>query len=333
MPIQNGHNLFNSQQEADFGAGLTSTTHVGLGQQPVTTADNIRGGWISIPSSANTHSLLFNQLDTGQVIYARNEEKLYYVEINVMGQNGYFVPGGDPVTNPYYPNSASFTEFTFPGGDPTGVGDSLSINNLTVNDGGIGTKFELEDEGTLTLTAQGTTNILLIQSGANDLGLKVNGDGLIQLDQYNYTPPAVEGGLLYSGSAYYLGMPSFDNIFISFQDTNMTSFTDNSIFDVLNYTFSTPSLLLSQLRSNNFSVAQGDTFSLTFNINLLPEVTTVTSVDANDFSNELVTYIPIAGDNDITITSTFNGDMMIAFNFFSENTDISINNIKLTKLN
>lgn len=329
MPeIQPGQNLFGTPISFDGTAPATLNTSNGA---PVTTIDNVRGGWITIPSSSDLSSIPFQLLDTGQVIYAKHESQLYLVEVFIAG----FSPQWFDPSHPFGfsgVDSSSFTEFTFPGGDPTGVGDTLSINNLTVNDGGIGTKFDLQDDSTLTLTAQGTTNILLIQSGANNLGLKVNGDGLIQLDQYNYTPPAIEGGLLYSGSAYYLGMPSFDNIFISFQDTNMTSFTNNSVFDVINYTFSTPAIL-SQLRSNSFSVAQGDTFTLTFNINPLPEVITVTSVDANDFSNELVTYIPIADDNSIIITSTFNGDMMVAFNFFSENTDISINNIKLTKLN
>lgn len=317
MPIQDGHNLFNTQQEGDFGPGLSGTTHINLGEQPVTTIDNIKGGWISIPSSENTHSFQFNQLDTGQIIYTRNDEKLYYVEIFKMGVNGYFVPNGIPGedTGKYFPNSASFIEMTFPGGDPTGISDPLNINSLTVNDGGTGTKFELLDNSTLTLTAQSTNDILLIKSGSNNLGLRVNGDGLIQLDEFNYTPPSVEGGLLYSGSNFYLGIPTSDNVITGFEDINLPFFEDNSNSFNQSYVVSTVKEIDSQLTSNAFSVFEGEKFQFEFFINYAPEGLTLNAHEFNNILTNNQQYLIRGGSNKIPIKSNFKGNMQLTFNF------------------
>ncbi len=56
---------------------------------------------------------------------------------------------------------------------------------------------------TLT-TLDGTTDIITINSGSN-IPLIVNSEGLIILDEFTYTPKAVMGGLLYSGSDFYMG--------------------------------------------------------------------------------------------------------------------------------
>ena len=45
----------------------------------------------------------------------------------------------------------------------------------------------------------------LIKSGSNT-PISINPVGIIRFDNYQYTPPVVEGGLLYSGSEFYLGL-------------------------------------------------------------------------------------------------------------------------------
>ena len=54
-------------------------------------------------------------------------------------------------------------------------------------------------------TGDGTNDILIIKSGSNS-PITVNHDGLIVFDEFTYTPPVVEGGLLYSGSDFYFGL-------------------------------------------------------------------------------------------------------------------------------
>lgn len=51
----------------------------------------------------------------------------------------------------------------------------------------------------------GSNNILIISSGSNT-PITVNSEGLIVFDEFTYTPAAVLGGLLYSGSEYYVGL-------------------------------------------------------------------------------------------------------------------------------
>lgn len=48
-------------------------------------------------------------------------------------------------------------------------------------------------------------NILSVNSGSN-IPLTINPNGLIVLDNFQYTPPPIEGGLLFSGSNFYLGL-------------------------------------------------------------------------------------------------------------------------------
>ena len=51
----------------------------------------------------------------------------------------------------------------------------------------------------------GVNNILLISSGSSS-PITVNHEGLIIFDEFTYTPTAIEGGLLYSGSDFYFGL-------------------------------------------------------------------------------------------------------------------------------
>jgi len=102
----------------------------------------------------------------------------------------------------------------------------LTFENLVINpfsvgdDGNVGRgrgnpQFNLHVSGNLfsdvvsssqvSLVSDGNNDILLITSG-NNTPISVNSDGIIQFDNYQYTPTATEGGLLYSGSEFYLGL-------------------------------------------------------------------------------------------------------------------------------
>jgi len=56
----------------------------------------------------------------------------------------------------------------------------------------------------LILEGEGDVNILTVTSGSNT-PVAINPSGVVVMDNYQYTPPPVEGGLLYSGSEFYLG--------------------------------------------------------------------------------------------------------------------------------
>ena len=46
---------------------------------------------------------------------------------------------------------------------------------------------------------------MLINSGSSS-PITVNAEGLIVFDEFTYTPTPTEGGLLYSGSNFYIGL-------------------------------------------------------------------------------------------------------------------------------
>lgn len=57
----------------------------------------------------------------------------------------------------------------------------------------------------LILHSEENVNLLSVTSGSNT-PLTINPKGVIVLDNFQYTPPPVEGGLLFSGSNFYLGL-------------------------------------------------------------------------------------------------------------------------------
>jgi hypothetical protein len=52
----------------------------------------------------------------------------------------------------------------------------------------------------------GNEDLLLIKIGNNDPSVKVNPIGVVELDEYTFTPTPTRGGLLFSGSSFYLGL-------------------------------------------------------------------------------------------------------------------------------
>tara|TARA_R110002167_G_scaffold305182_3_gene509351 strand:+ start:263 stop:727 length:465 start_codon:yes stop_codon:yes gene_type:complete len=75
-------------------------------------------------------------------------------------------------------------------------GDLVVSNNIFAN---------IISSSNVTLTGDGINNIFIINSGSN-VPLVVNQEGLIVFDEYLYTPTAVEGGFLYSGSEFFIGL-------------------------------------------------------------------------------------------------------------------------------
>jgi len=84
-----------------------------------------------------------------------------------------------------------------------GVGDGRDVEgSLTVSD----TLFtDVVSASIAQFSGDGNSNILIISSGSNT-PITVNPSGLIVFDQFMYTPPPVEGGFLYSGSEFFIGL-------------------------------------------------------------------------------------------------------------------------------
>ena len=75
--------------------------------------------------------------------------------------------------------------------------------------------FELQVSGTLFSDVVSSSNIQIISDGINNMmkvtsqsrtPIMINPAGVIIFDDFQYTPSVVEGGLLYSGSEFYLGL-------------------------------------------------------------------------------------------------------------------------------
>jgi hypothetical protein len=69
-------------------------------------------------------------------------------------------------------------------------------NNLMIGGTGI---------ATAKLQITGSGDLVLIKNN-NGSGIKLNNQGILQLLPYNGTPTAVEGGMYYSGSAFFVGI-------------------------------------------------------------------------------------------------------------------------------
>jgi len=59
---------------------------------------------------------------------------------------------------------------------------------------------------TSTLTIDGGRGNIITINSSSVSPIQVNSSGLIVLDNFMYTPEAIEGGILYSGSDFYLGV-------------------------------------------------------------------------------------------------------------------------------
>jgi hypothetical protein len=81
-------------------------------------------------------------------------------------------------------------------------GDAYINGSLTVSN----TLFtDVLSASTAQLTGDGINDIFIINSGSNT-PLIVNQEGLMVFDEFLYTPTAVEGGVLYSGSEFFIGL-------------------------------------------------------------------------------------------------------------------------------
>ena len=80
-------------------------------------------------------------------------------------------------------------------------GNSLLVfdgNNLGIGGTSTGPRLEINDNN--------TGRDLLLINNINDQGIKVQSDGVLQIIEFGTLPTAVDGGLAYSSSNFYIGL-------------------------------------------------------------------------------------------------------------------------------
>jgi len=173
----------------------------------------VQGGWITVASSSTMYSLYHDRLKDGQIVYIQSSDELYkvtkYVAFETPGYAG-------------FDDSASFSSFTFPGGavagtlsssaqiasDISGAFVSLSSSIASRLDtlGGVGGIFTLTGSFYSTTNNIQITGSLSVSSGSFE-GLKVDSVGRTIIgDSSNLNLQPIEGGIIYSGSSFYLGL-------------------------------------------------------------------------------------------------------------------------------
>tara|TARA_R110001592_G_scaffold45583_2_gene145761 strand:+ start:663 stop:1742 length:1080 start_codon:yes stop_codon:yes gene_type:complete len=301
--------------------------------------------------------------ETNQIVYVQDDDKLYQLKTI----NNFQIPSGPPPflgINPDLPNSSPikvWEEFTgFGSSSPGEVSDPFITNGLTVNSGGSGTTLDLQDEGTLTLTAQDSTRILQINS-ASLSPVIINEKGLIVLDNYPSKPTVESGAIVYEDGDFYIGTPdpiNFFNIeeFYSSQlnqglyqgSTTPLSFTDNGLTDSareLNLITPAESVVIELQTSTITTNAYGDiqfmllTFDFELNSvsNYVNDATIYISTVDNFSTPEAATiYHPPfnvkEGSNKLMIDVNLFNTIHIFWIFTIPNRSYTISNLFLTKL-
>ena len=301
-------------------------------------------------------------LQDRQIVFAQDTHKLYQFNYKLS------VPTFDSETGAFLGLSdqiESWIEFQF-SGSTTGITDPITAQNITINEGGSGTKLELLDNQTLNITAQSATSLISITS--ESLGLTVNSKGLLELSDFDYTPSVGAGGevlyttlpenhLIASGNAFYLSVPDSPELFTDLIDNNQFNqivFNEGNIKLEAQYVQTSP-FLTGELYTNIINVKQGQIFEFSFNIGIIPSSyqhlfiqlfseSTFSIISNSIFYNKIsgtttpngsTINAPISNtsNNSFKITSPIDGDVRIVLKHAPGQTmTFSYNNIKLKQI-
>ena len=292
----------------------------------------IGGAFFVVADISARDNLEASRLELNQIVYVQDESKLYQVTTYALN---FFTDSFD----------VAWTEFTgFGSTNPEGVPDPLSIGSITINPGGAGPTFSHQEGNTINITANDTTNILNIESGSSTLGLNINGKGLLELDAFDYTPTVNNGNILFSGSAYYVGIPELPNEFNEvWSIQNAPSSEEPSFFlslvptSVSINSTSTVSGATHQIYHSPISMYKGQIFTLSFNVTTAPLIGT-TSINIHPISIfvppvQIITNQLTAGVKSITFSSQVEGNAVISITTTSlgNSTSYTFSDLKLEK--
>lgn len=133
-----------------------------------TSVQYVQGGWTTVPSASDMTGIYHDRLKDGQIIWVEHTEQLYVTR--------------------------KFVAFSTPGYAGTDNSASFHTTNLGISSGGGSGIFAT------TGSVKSTTNNIEI-TGSLTLA-----NGVLKLKEFATLPTAVAGGVVYSGSAFYVGV-------------------------------------------------------------------------------------------------------------------------------
>ena len=194
----------------------------------------IKGAFKTYISASDMQNAPIVSIDDKQIVWVEDSGSLYQatktlanppftfsdtVVWNAFSFGGESVSTGSLLTTASVAgNTMTFTkgnnntfDVTLPGGStPGGLDTQVQFNSGGSALGG-SPRFTFDNTGLVKLsgsfqiTSSTSNDIFLIKSGSIEVA-KVNNDGVFVLGEMETTPPAVEGGIYYSSSAFYVGI-------------------------------------------------------------------------------------------------------------------------------
>ena len=164
---------------------------------------NIQGSWQTVDTISDMHAFtgstqLKQNLADGQVFYISSSKELYITVVR----------GNIPF------QTYRFDTFSYPGsgggGSPSSPSNSIQFNNGGSFGGSPNFIFNnstntTQISGSLELNSNTSNDIFLIKSGSIPIAKVDNAGNFILVERTGSTPTPVPGGIMYSGSAFYVG--------------------------------------------------------------------------------------------------------------------------------
>lgn len=328
---------------------LIGTTGFNTLQEAAVDVTLVKGAFYVVDDIAQRDAIPIKRISLNQIVWVQSEEKNYQVTEIAPPNYGF---NEDftvelPVEEHTFEDTPVWTEFTgFGSTQPGGTTDPLSVGTLTVNPGSVGTTLTLETGSALTITGQDGGDILLINSGGVT-PITVNNQGIIVLDDYDYTPTVQAGGIFYSASGeFYLGIPDPPNEFVGgFNSDDSNNFiTDISVGENRNFSLTTHGTL----PELGFEFVTDTIFNLPINLNTLLKFTinsndNPTIVSANVYLSTSDTWVGpegaavkfsfpiVSGENEMVFDTTSNNLFYLFFIFNRPNITYEISNFNITR--
>lgn len=128
----------------------------------------------------------------------------------ITGSQEFYGYKGQDATNSNWDNPSNWEEIGGGGGTPATPLNSVQFNNNGSFGGDPRFVFNpstglAQISGSLQITSSAANDVFIIKSGNTDL-FKIQNDGVVVFASQSALPTAVEGGMVYSASNFYIGV-------------------------------------------------------------------------------------------------------------------------------
>jgi hypothetical protein len=165
---------------------------------PLVDIVSLKGVTIPLGSLSETGSIPSAKRNPGIIVFVTGSQEFY----------GY---KGQDTTDLNWDNTSNWEELGSGGGGTP----ATPLNSVQFNDNGSfggdprfvfnPTTGLAQISGSLQITSSVSSDVFIIKSGDTDI-FKVQNDGVVVFASQSALPSAVEGGMVYSGSAFYVGI-------------------------------------------------------------------------------------------------------------------------------